>query len=73
MPSSRRNLGEGAFAYVTKEIGPDGKSVAVKRLHVSLQSDQHAVTRFKNEVEILRKLKGVPGIIQIFDHPYMGD
>ena len=73
MSSSLRNLGEGAFGNVTKEISPDGDSVAVKRLNTSLQSDKNAVTRFQYEVTILQKLKGIPGIIQIFDHPYMGD
>lgn len=62
----RRCLGRGAMGVVYEAERADGARVALKMLRHGLVHDQGAVARFRNEAELLGRLRH-PGIVAVSD------
>merc|ERR1719409_535366 len=62
--SKIRLLGQGGSSKVYEVQDPSGRTFALKRV---VASHSGFFTSFKNEVQLLRKLKGKPNIVQMHD------
>ena len=75
-------LGQGAMGTVyrgemvaSEGAGTSGKSVAIKFLRTDEShqlSHREATSRFRNELQMLRNLVGVPGVVRYIDHAPRG-
>jgi serine/threonine-protein kinase len=61
-----RLIGNGGFAAVYEARDPDGRRVAIKRLHGELALRSHDILRFDREIRIIRGLRH-PNVVEILD------